>query len=167
MKKVLIAIDYNPSAQKVAETGYTYARLMNAEISIVHAIADISHYTMEYMPIMGFEGFGADIQYMNIDEQKYEAYSFLDCVVKYLGDNHIKTFVLDGITSETILEFATHWEADLLVLGTQNLNGFEKLAYGNTTSIILKKSRIPVLVVPAERPRVSLTIKNMEGYLQL
>jgi hypothetical protein len=30
MKRVLIAIDYNPSAQKIAETGFDYAKAMNA-----------------------------------------------------------------------------------------------------------------------------------------
>jgi len=30
MKKILIALDYNPSAQKIAETGYALAKSMNA-----------------------------------------------------------------------------------------------------------------------------------------
>ena len=30
MKKILIALDYNPTAQKVAETGYKLAKAMNA-----------------------------------------------------------------------------------------------------------------------------------------
>ena len=50
MKKILIAIDYNACAQKVAETGFECARAMNAEISIVHAISDIAYYfSREYL----------------------------------------------------------------------------------------------------------------------
>jgi hypothetical protein len=32
MKKVLIALDYNPTAQKVAEVGFSMAKSMNAEV---------------------------------------------------------------------------------------------------------------------------------------
>ena len=32
MKKVLIALDYNPTAQKVAETGYSLAKAMKAKV---------------------------------------------------------------------------------------------------------------------------------------
>jgi nucleotide-binding universal stress UspA family protein len=167
MKKVLIAIDYNPSAQKVAETGYAFAKLMNAEISVIHAIADISHYTMEYMPIMGFKGCSSDSPFMNIDEQKQEAVNFLECVAKHLGDNNIKTCVLDGRTSETILEYAIRWKADLIVMGTQNHSGFEKLCPGNVTSLILKRSGIPVLVIPEEKAEMNLEKINQYSYLQV
>jgi hypothetical protein len=44
MKKILVAIDYNPCAQNIAETSFEYARAMNAEICIIHAIADIDCY---------------------------------------------------------------------------------------------------------------------------
>jgi nucleotide-binding universal stress UspA family protein len=150
MKKVLIAIDYNSSAKKVAETGYQYASLMNAEISIVYTMTDISYYTMEDEHIMGFEGFSPDQPFMNIYEQKHEAYNFLECVASYLGGKNIKTSVLDERSSETILDYANQWKADLIVMGTQTPTGYEKLKPGNVTSHILKKSEVPVLVIPPE-----------------
>ena len=39
-KKVLIALDYNPTAQKVAEVGFSMAKSMNAEITLLHVISD-------------------------------------------------------------------------------------------------------------------------------
>ena len=90
MKKILIAIDYNPCAQKIAETGFEYARAMNAEVCIVHAIADIAYYSMEYSPIMGFDGFGPDRSFNSIEEQEKEAKRFLETVVKHLGMKQLK-----------------------------------------------------------------------------
>jgi len=167
MKRVLIAIDYNTSAQKVAETGYAFARLMNAETIIIHAISDISHYAMDDLPIMGFNGFSSDAPFMTIDEQKKEADNFLQCIVHHLGDTHIKTCVLDGRTSETILEYALNRKADLIVIGTQNHGGFEKLCPGNITSIILKRSDVPVLVIPEEKNNQDKVLTNQYGYLQI
>jgi len=58
VSKVLIAMDYNPTAQKVAETGYSLAKSMNAEITLLHVISDpVYYYSVEYSPIMGFNGF--------------------------------------------------------------------------------------------------------------
>ena len=99
-----MAIDYNPCAQKVAEMGYEYARSMNAEICIVHAIADIAYYSMEYSAIMGFDGFGPDCSFNNVEEQEKEAKRFLETVVKHLGDETIQIKVVDGKTAEAILQ---------------------------------------------------------------
>jgi nucleotide-binding universal stress UspA family protein len=35
MKKVLIALDYNPTAQKVAEAGFSMAKSMTADIIVI------------------------------------------------------------------------------------------------------------------------------------
>jgi nucleotide-binding universal stress UspA family protein len=56
MKKILIAIDYTPSAEKVAETGYALAKALKAEVAIVHVITEPAFYAMDYSPIMGYTG---------------------------------------------------------------------------------------------------------------
>ena len=56
--KVLIALDYNPTAQKVAEVGFSMAKSMNAEVILLHVITDPVFYsTSGYSPIMGFNGY--------------------------------------------------------------------------------------------------------------
>jgi nucleotide-binding universal stress UspA family protein len=58
MKKVLIALDYDPTAQKVAETGHEMAKAMNAQTILLHVISDATYYSyLDYSPIMGFAGF--------------------------------------------------------------------------------------------------------------
>ena len=58
MKKILIALDYEPSAEKIAETGYAIATALNAEVILLHVVAEPAYYSsMEYSPIMGFSGF--------------------------------------------------------------------------------------------------------------
>ena len=58
MKKILIALDYDPTAQKVAETGHKLAKAMNARTILLHVISDATYYSsLNYSPIMGFGGF--------------------------------------------------------------------------------------------------------------
>ena len=145
-----MAIDYNPCAQKVAEMGYEYARSMNAEICIVHAIGDIAYYFMEYSPIMGFEGFGPDYSFKIIKEQANEAKRYLEAVVKHLADSTIKTRVLDGKTADAILKYAVEYKADLIVMGALTRHGFEKVL-GDVSAEVLKNAEIPVLIIPADK----------------
>ena len=59
-KKVLIALDYNPTAQKVAEVGYSIANAIGADCLLVHILSTPIIYTsVNYDPIMGFSGFEA------------------------------------------------------------------------------------------------------------
>ena len=44
ISKVLIALDYDPTAQKVAEIGFSYAKSMEAEVILLHIIADPIYY---------------------------------------------------------------------------------------------------------------------------
>jgi nucleotide-binding universal stress UspA family protein len=164
MKKVLIAIDYNPCAQKVAETGYEYAKAMRAEICIAHVIADIAYYSMEYLPIMGFEGFDPDCSYKNLVEQEAEATRFLDAVIRHLGDASIMTKVLDGETATSILQYAKIYQANLLVMGAQSHNGLEKIIMGDVIGNVLKHAEIPILVVPTHKKGLTWASEKQEEH---
>lgn len=156
MKKILVAIDYNPCSQKIAETGFQYALAMNAEMCIVHVIADIAYYSMEYAPIMGFEGFSPDSAYKNIEEQEKEAEDFLSAVVKHLGSMNIETKVLNGKTWETILQYAEEYHASMIVMGLQSHSSFEKVLMGNVVADVIKHSLIPVMIVPTDKQDLNL-----------
>lgn len=43
LKRVLIALDYNPSAQKVAEVGYSIAKALGAECMLLHILSTPSN----------------------------------------------------------------------------------------------------------------------------
>ncbi|HVH26136.1 MAG TPA: universal stress protein [Vicinamibacterales bacterium] len=53
-----------------------------------------------------------------------------------------------GNASEVILRAAEREAADLLVLGTHGLGGFQKVLLGSTTEQVLRRTKKPVLAVP-------------------
>ena len=58
IKKVLIALDYDPTAQRVAELGFSIANAMKAKIVLLHVINEPKYYSVAgYSPIMGFSGY--------------------------------------------------------------------------------------------------------------
>ena len=58
MKKILIALDYDPTSQKVAETGFSLAKTMGAEVILMHVMSvPVDYSSMEYSPRLGYTGY--------------------------------------------------------------------------------------------------------------
>lgn len=57
--------------------------------------------------------------------------------------------VLKGNAGEEILKQITECGIDLVVMGTQGLEGARRMMFGSTTERVLRESRVPVLAVPA------------------
>jgi len=104
MKKVLIALDYDPTAKKVAEVGFEFAKAMGAEVVLIHVISDPVYYSStDYSPIMGFTGYmNTDpLQLNTIEVLKTASLNFLDKTRSHLGDSTIQTVVEEGDFAET------------------------------------------------------------------
>jgi len=155
MKKILIAIDYNPSTQVVAEKGYALAKTMNAEIILVHAVSDAAYYSMPYSPIMGYEGFIIDNSLVMADQLIKEAKKFLTATAKHLGDEQIITQVLEGDVSTAILDYAKENGVDLMILGSHSHSGLYKLFVGSVTEKLLQHTQIPLLVIPNKEEKTA------------
>jgi nucleotide-binding universal stress UspA family protein len=147
MEKIIIALDYNPSAQKVAEVGYQFAKSSNAKVALMHIITDPEFYAIEYSPIMGFQGFYSKSSEAIFEQIIDEAKSFLEASANHLGDSNIETFVLQGEPAERILEFAKEYKADMIVLGSHSQNKI-KLLHVDIAGDLLKHSDIPLLIIP-------------------
>jgi nucleotide-binding universal stress UspA family protein len=151
MKKVLIALDYDPTAQKIAESGYGLAKAMNARTILLHVISDPVYYSsLNYSPIMGFDGFNSidTIQPEAADELEKTAQSFLDGSKKFLGDESIETVVSTGEFGDAILETAKRLDVDIIVLGTHSRRGLDKILVGSVAEKILRHSLIPLFIIP-------------------
>lgn len=150
MKKICIALDTSPSAQKIAELGYDYAKALGAQVTLVHVVNDPIYYTMNYDPIMGYDGFLTSDVIELVESHVKEAARFLEASVKHLKNKKIETIVLDGDTAEAILKFAATWGADLIIMGTHSRSGLENLIMGNVAVKVIKQTEIPVLIIPTK-----------------
>ena len=153
MKKILIALDYDPAAEKIAEKGYDLAKSMNAEIILLHVISEPLYYTSaNYSPIMGYEGFNNldMVQLTNVDELKKAAQNFLNMSKQHLGDDSIQTIVVEGEFEESIVGTAKEMNADIIVMGSHGRRGLDKLLLGSVTEQVLHKTDIPLFIIPTK-----------------
>lgn len=154
MKKVLIALDLDPTAQKVAKMGHDLAKAMAAQSVLLHVTSGVTDYSfLNYSPIMGFEGFsGLDTTQGDAGEElKNVSQEYLDKSKKHLGDETIQTVVKNGDFGKTILDTAKEIKADLIVMGTHSRRGLEKILMGSVAEYVLHHTTIPVLIIPTNK----------------
>jgi nucleotide-binding universal stress UspA family protein len=156
MTKVLIALDYDPKAEIVAETGFSLAESMGAEVTLLHVIADANYYsTLEYNPITGFMGFDdIDVSHlMDVDGLKKATTHFLDKVKHHLGDDTIKTLVKEGDFAESILKAAKDVHADIIVMGSHGRRWLDEILMGSVTEKVLHHTSTPLFIVPIKNQK--------------
>jgi nucleotide-binding universal stress UspA family protein len=154
LKKVLIALDYGPTAQKVAEAGFSLAKTIGAEVVLLHVMSDPVYYSSaDFSPIMGFSGFTdiGPLELESVDGLRKASQHFLDKSKHHLGDESIKTLVADGDFSESILKAAKHMHADIIVIGSHSRKWLEKIVMGSVTEQVLDHTSIPIFIVPTKK----------------
>jgi nucleotide-binding universal stress UspA family protein len=154
MKTVLIALDYNPTAKKVAETGYSLAKSLKAKVILLHVFADPTFYaTSGFDPIMGYEGF-VDVSPTVLESTeglKDASLQYLDKTRQYLGDDEIQILVNEGDIAKTILSTAKDQHADVIVMGSHSQRWLENIVMGSVTEKVVNKSPVPLFIIPTRK----------------
>lgn len=156
MKKIIIALDFDPSVEKVAMEGHSLARSMNAHVTLVHVMADSSYYMpLDYSPVMGYTGIPpVDVMEPGaLDKLREAARDFLEHVKETLRDPDIQVRVLEGDPAHSILQFARQEHAAMIVLGTHGRNALEEMIMGSVTKKLIRDSEFPLYVIPTKKQK--------------
>jgi nucleotide-binding universal stress UspA family protein len=154
IKKVLIALDYNPTAVKVAEVGFSMAKSMSAEVILLHVITDPVFYSAAgYSPIMGFTGYDY-IPDINSDVTKglnNASIEFLKKSRTHLGDKSIEIIVKEGDFTDSTLRAAQENNADIIVIGSHSQKWLDNIVLNSMAEKLLHKTTIPLFIVPTKK----------------
>jgi nucleotide-binding universal stress UspA family protein len=154
LKKVLIALDYDQTALKVAEEGLLLSKTLGAEVVLLHVISDPVYYaSTEYSPVMGFTDYSglAPFQLDTVEGLRKAAQHFLDKTKRHLGDPTILTVVKEGDIADSIFEAAKETHADVIVLGSHSRKWLENIILGSVAEKVLKQTRIPLFIIPTKK----------------
>jgi len=155
MKKVLIALDFDPTAQKVADIGYSLATALGAEITLLHVVVDPLYYSsIDSFPILGYTGsLVAPLQLLNTEETLKESGMFLDKIKKHLGNRGIKTLVKEGDFSTMILKSAEELHADVIIMGSHSRRWLDEILMGSVTEEVLHHATVPLFIIPTHHAK--------------
>ena len=140
MKKIVIAVDNDPTSEKIALSGFQLGLQLKTEIALLSVVDLTMLITEGAVTPKEF----ADI---TINDYKKNQQMLVDTVFK---EHKIWTFVEEGIPYEVILNVAKEWDADIIVLGTHGRTGFSHLIMGSVAEKVIRHSEIPVFIIPTK-----------------
>jgi nucleotide-binding universal stress UspA family protein len=144
IKKVLIALDYDPTARKVAEVGFTFANAMNAEVILIHVVVDLVAYSLTYLNL-------GPMQLDTVTELKDASEQFLQKTKLHLMDKNIQTVVREGDFATCILDTIKEMNIDVIVMGSHSRKWLEHILLGSVTADVLEHTTIPLFIVPTKK----------------
>jgi nucleotide-binding universal stress UspA family protein len=151
ISKILIGIDDSAYARNAAAYGFDIAHSYNAVVGLVHIIEPMIFQpdptdSLTGMPMgttLGVE------QAELLDIQAKQSSLVIDGIKKeYAGDLEVTSFTEFDVTANGIINCAKQFGANLIVLGTHNRSGLDRLLMGSVAEDVVRHSPIPVLVVP-------------------
>jgi len=144
INKVLIALDYDPTAKRVAEVGFTFANAMNAEIVLIHVVVDLVAYSLTYLNL-------GPMQLDTVTELRDASEQFLQKTKLHLGNDYIQTVVREGDFATCILDTIKEMDIDVIVMGSHSRKWLEHILLGSVTADVLKHITIPMFIVPTKK----------------
>ena len=163
MKRILVPIDFSDATPRVIDLARQLAKGLDAEIHLVHVkelSAAAAPGTLGYglagmpelapmsgVPIPVFDTMSQPIPEDEDQKSKLAQWQ------KEIAQDGIKVRLHEptGTVAEEILNQADALNADLIVMGTHGHGAMYNLLVGSATKGVLKRSKRPVLLVPAHR----------------
>lgn len=151
MKRILIAVDYNPVSEKVVDGASALYENTHTEICLIHVLDDAAYYGTTYPTFLGYEGYTAMTPDLDLAlEMRNIAEEFLDKAAEHLKQENVTTHLAEGDVPKALLKYAEDWNADVIVMGTHSHSTLEKLIMGTVAEKVLEKTNIPIYFVPVK-----------------
>jgi len=154
-QKILVATDFSSTADSAEKLGFRLARLLGAELHLVHVRVILEDPLMAEEKQLELERLMA-----SVDDATQEAFA-----KGRSGEPGItvKTHLVRSVSAaEAIVETATDEGIDLIVMGTHGRRGIKHMLLGSVAENVIRSVRIPVLTV---RPGIDLPTQGPKKIL--
>lgn len=140
---IIVAVDLSPASEKVIEAAHGIADLTGASIYVLHVIETEADYA-------AFAD-SPDFRHEKVARDFPLESSAVEALVEKLQDDGLdaNALMVRGPAVEMTLAEADRLNAGLIVVGTHGHNAFYDVLIGSVSTGIIRKSKLPVLVVPA------------------
>lgn len=138
IKTVVIPVDFSSTMEKIVEYATSVADQLTAKVHFLFVVDDFQGYDM-LLTHPSFTEMARDMKTKSEERMAglVEEYSHLQAGA--VGT--VKT----GNPAEEIVAFATEIDADMIIIGTHGVKGFERLLLGSTAEKVVKHAPCPVL----------------------
>jgi len=137
--RILIGTDFSRPAARALQLAVAIAATFNSEIYIVHAVQPLLYGDGQTpMPV--------EILYAQFEAAKHDINQLVSSEPRLAG-LRFRTAVDYGGALDLINRVAKEEKVTLIVLGSHEASGFEKVMLGSVSETVLRRSSCPVLIV--------------------
>ena len=142
MKRLLVAVDFSNATDYVIEQAKKLAKSAEGKIMLVHVAAPEPDFI------------GNEVGPQAIRDQKAEVlrdeHKKIQTIAEDISNEGISVtpLLIQGVTVDEILNESKKFRAELIIIGSHGHGAMYNLLMGSTVEGVIKKSTIPVLVVP-------------------
>ena len=148
MKKILIPVDFSKPSEHALEVGAKIAKLLNAEITVVHMLG-LSEAILTKNETQEFE----EAQYyMQLAKKRFR--DFLD--KPYLKGLKVDQIVQNYKIFKELNNVARERRIDLIVMGSHGVSGVNEFFVGSNTEKVVRSAEVPVLVIKKSEPKFKI-----------
>lgn len=141
LRQILTPVDFSIASVVALRAALELSRRHGARITLVHALKHVPQH-------MVFSGSKAWEMVRQLPAQVEAAAERLRRKAAFFGAVDVDTAVATGVADGTILEAATHTDADLIVMGIARRSWPDRVLFGSTLRRVLRRATVPVLVIP-------------------
>jgi len=155
IKRILCPTDFSDFSEGAYDYGLSLARHYNAELYLLHVVRPVIIGYPEYAVPDSVNEFYGELR-EHAEEQLRE-------FVKVHTEGGVQAIVVveEGVTTESILDFARETSIDMIVMGSHGRRGFQRLTLGSVTERVLRRAGCPVLAV--RRPAHDFVAPGSKG----
>jgi nucleotide-binding universal stress UspA family protein len=135
----LIAVDESKFSWKAVEKASDLVRGKDVEIGLI--------YVVDLKRLSKVLDSGILINEMRAELQE-EGNQILEQAAALFSGTNTMVFLEEGDPGSSIINIAGDWHADLIIMGTHGRTGLLSVFLGSVCQYVLRKSKVPVLVVP-------------------
>ena len=163
MKNILVPIDFSDASLNAAKYAVSLAKPFDARVALINVIPPsviIDDSVLAFVMTTQAEIVESHKELINKEIE----------VLSEKGSIKIKGFVEEGSSNDKIQEIAKAKGADIIVMGMKG-KGQSNSVFGSTTTTVIRKSVLPVFVIPAKakyRPIDSITFaSDFDGKIEM
>jgi len=140
MKNILVPIDFSAASHNAGKYAVSLAEIFNAKVIFLNVVSQTL--IIDEEAATATISMHQELVIDNTDLMTKETKSF--------SKNHkakIQGYVEEGVPSDIILEMANENKPDMIIMGMKG-KGKSNSVFGSTVTAIVRKSSIPVLIIP-------------------
>jgi nucleotide-binding universal stress UspA family protein len=139
---IIVAVDLSAASEKVIEAAHGVAELTGVSVYVLHVVESEPDYTT----------FAAipEVQRSKVAKDFPQEYAAVQALAEKLQDDGLDAtaLLLRGPAVETTLKEADRLGVGLIVVGTHGHAAVYDVLIGSYSAGIIRKSKLPILVVP-------------------